>query len=179
MRAILFSLAMFIITSHSIAQVHEWSVINGRARLQSVILVPEKDAGHLYKLVNRWLVATFKNPEDALKARIESEYLRGEGYYSKIFQIGALSSVDFQYTFSIEVKDGKVRLTFSNGIVLYDDSQDTNGAYPIELYLENLTKKKRDQHSQELIASINSMSATLAKSLETFLITDHTRNDDW
>ena len=176
-------LTLLIISTVCLAQVHQWTLVNGKACLQSVILVPERDAAYLYKQANRWLVNTFKNPEDILKARIESEYLRGEAYHSNVFKSGALNPVDFQYTFTLDVKDGKVRLTFSHGLlfhdVLYDNGQDHNGVYPIELYMENVNKRKKDQHSEDLLASVNTLSTSLLKSLETFLVSEYAKKDDW
>lgn len=179
MRTIVFTVILLAASTAGFAQTQQWTLVDGRASLQSVILVPEKDAGYLYRQVNRWLIATFKNPEDVLKARIESEYLRGEAFHSSIFQLGALSSIDFQYTFAVDVKDGKVRLTFWNGILLYDDSQDTNGVHPIEQYVNNVGKKKREQFSANVLTSVNTLSNSLLKSLEGYLLSEREQKEDW
>lgn len=180
MRTIFIFITSFLACSASTAQVQQWSLVDGRAKLQTVITAPDKDAAFLYKQVNRWLIATFKNPEDVLKARIESEYLRGEAYHSNFLQLGALSAMDFQYTFAIDIKDDKVRLTLFNGVVLYDDDpQNTNGAYSIEQYFETASKRKKDYHAENVIATVNTLSNSLLKSLESFLLSDVAKIDDW
>lgn len=124
-------------------------------------------------------MATFKNPEDALKARIEPEYLRGEGYHSGIFKPGALTSVDFGYSFSIEIKNELVRLTLSNGVVMYDDRHETIGGRPLEVYLGNIARKKKDRYARELVVAVNAMTENLLKSLESFLLTEDENQNAW
>lgn len=179
MKTIACLVTMFVISFSGLSQGSDWLLEDERARSQSSIAAPGKNAAYLYKQVNRWLVATFQNPQDVIKACIESEYIRGQVYHSNFFKIGALSGTDLQYTFSIDVKDEKVRLTLYNAQVLYDDYQDISKAHPLEAYLKSINKKKKDPHAENIISSINALSASLFKSLENFLLTEYVSNHDW
>jgi hypothetical protein len=162
------------------AQGHEWTVVGNKATMQSVITAPGQDANQIYKHVNRWLLATFKNPEHVVKARIESEYVRGDAYHANVYQLGALSSVDFRYTFTIDIKDEKLRLTLSRGLVLYDNPQQRNIVQPLEYYFGLIEKKKKKtDHPRKLIAAINTMSSELVRSLQNYLQTEYSMQDDW
>lgn len=179
MRAIASLIVLFSLFGVCRGQETQWTVVNGKARLQTVITVPQKDAAYLYKQISRWLIATFENPEDVLKARIESEYLKGEAYHSKIVTRGPLNSVNFKYTFSLEIKDEKVRFTFSNGLLIYDLAEDNSkGVYPIESYFKHPEKKKKDQNAENVLASVNTLSGSLVRSLEDYLLTQH-EQEDW
>lgn len=159
-------------------QAQEWVLKDGKAQYQTVIIVPDHDARFIYKQVNRWLVHRFKSPEDVLKARIEGEYLRGDVYCPKLCQLGTLSSPDFSYTFSIEIKDGKVRLTLYNGTVTFINFEDGNRTYSLETYLTRQSKKP-DRNSSKLISSANELAMSLKDSLENFLTAEYTAADDW
>ncbi len=179
MRPVSYIIAFLVVSFASTAQSREWAVTDGKARMQAVISVPGKDASYLYKQVNWWLIASFKNPEEIIKARVEAEYLRGERYHANLHQFGAVTAADLKYTFTIEFRDEKVRLTLSNGVVVYDDPIVANRVRPIEYYLEDTPKKKKDRQIQGLVASINNMSANLLESLESFLLTEYVSRDDW
>jgi|GEM_PF-5480943 hypothetical protein len=179
MKKLLFVFLALGVTTGCIAQAPEWTVVNGKAQVQSVISVPGKDATQLYKQVHRWLLATFKNPEEMVKARVEFEYVRGVGYSTNIFQAGALSHLDFRYAFVIEMKDERVRLTLSKGVILNDNPQDINDSTPLEYYFNRLNKKKNDKHAREVITAVNTMTGTLLESLENVLLSEYVSSDDW
>lgn len=179
MKGLIFWIIIFVAVGSSVAQEHKWTIVDGTARVQSVVDVPDKDAATVYRQANRWLVAIFKNPEKTLSARIESEYLRGEGYQADVLKTGSLNSVDFKYTYTIEVKDGRARITLMSGTVLLESSQDTNSEHPIEYYLENPEKRKNDKQSKDIIAAINRSSDRLLTSFEKFLKGESQRADDW
>lgn len=179
MKGILFWIFIFVAFGNSIAQDHKWAIVDGSARVHSVVSVPQKDAATLYRQANRWLVATFKSPEKTLTARIESEFLRGEGYQADVLKTGPLSSIDFRYTYTIEVKDGKARITLTTGTVLLESSQDTNSTHPLEHYLRNIEKRKKDVQSESILDAINTSSDRLINSFEKFLKAELKTADDW
>lgn len=169
---------IIFLTASSPEQAEEWLLKDGKAQYQTVIIVPDHDAGLIYKQVNRWLVHRFENPEDILKARVEGEYLRGEVHCPKLCQLGALSSPDFSYTFSFEIKDERVRLTFYNGVVKFVNKEDGNRTYPIESYFMR-QNKKHDRNSFKVISSVNEVTVSLKNSLEKFLTTEYVTVEDW
>lgn len=172
-------LAALTIAFDGVSQGKEWTMVDGKARLQSVIEVPGKNANELNHQVHLWLAATFKDSQSVIKARVDPEYVKGVGYHAGFYKLGALSSADFQYAFSIDIKDGKVRLTLSSGIVLYDNPHEINPGRPIERYFDAVSKRKGDKHAQQILAAVNTMSASLVASLEKHLATAAVLTDDW
>lgn len=170
---------MVVVTGNLRGQTMEWMYENGKAKFQAVISAPGKDATALYKQVNRWVAKTFKNSESVVKSRIDGEYLAGVAYHADFHKLGELSATDVRYNFSIEIKDEKVRITFYNGVVLYDNPLNPNSARKVESYFNSLNRKKRDQHAVETLGSLNSLSASLLESLESFLSAETVRHDEW
>lgn len=176
MKAIAVTFLLSFFFCECFGQRSEWSIVDRKGSMQKIIAVPGKDAAYIYREVNRWLVATFKNPEDVVKGRLEKEYIKGQACHAKLLTLGAVGSGDFQYGFTIDIKDEKVKVTLTNGILLYSyyyDRESSNGVFPIELYLETDSKRKKPQDAENVVASVNKFSHSLVDSLEMYLNGKH------
>lgn len=132
-------------------------------------VLPGKSEDEVYKAVYRWLMTQYKNPDDAIKARLEGEYLRGVGYVSECVKIGAFSSGDLQYTFAFTIRAEEVTVALSNAKLLFAHVQDS-GYVPIEYYMKSGKAGNSDPHSENVITSIDAFSSNLFGSLESHLI---------
>jgi hypothetical protein len=87
--------------------------------VKSIILeLDSMDAKVLYKKALKWVQESYKNPSEVLKANLENEKVRIEGYSSNAWyykSLGVRQDYDMEYSFEIEFKDKKIRLTFTPG----------------------------------------------------------------
>jgi hypothetical protein len=77
-----------------------------------VIPVQNKTQAELYKKALDWVSVTYKNPKEVIKAQIENDYIRIEGFKSSMLCIktlGMLSCSDARYQIEISFKDGKYK----------------------------------------------------------------------
>jgi hypothetical protein len=66
----------------------------------------------LYKKTLDWVAISFKNPKEVIKAQIENDYIRLEGFKSKMLcinSLGTLACYDVKYQLEISFKDGKYK----------------------------------------------------------------------
>lgn len=167
-------ITLMFISFSSAAQSGKWKIQDGRAIATDTFKIPSKDAGQLYREISRWLTMTFVNPEDHVKARIENEYLRGEGYHRNIIKPEIVNGADFKYTFSFEVQDGQVIFTLFNAAFLYtyvqdndNDGQATNdGIYTLE---ESINAGEQTAGTKKVLTAITSITDLLFASLENHL----------
>lgn len=77
--------------------------------------VTGKNAADLFSKTKEWVLKYYKNPKEVLKAEIENNHIRIEGYCTNGYQTKALGITNyFDYTYSIEIdfKDGKYKYSF-------------------------------------------------------------------
>jgi hypothetical protein len=83
-----------------------------------VIQFDSLNASQLYSKAINWVQETYKNPEVVLKTKIENEKLRVDGIATNVWfykSMGMTIFYDVEYSFHIEIKDKKVRLSFTFG----------------------------------------------------------------
>jgi hypothetical protein len=71
-----------------------------------------KSKEELFKQTKKWVIETFKNPDEVLKATIENEMIRIEGYKENLVSINSLgmkTTYPGTYTIEIEFKEGKFK----------------------------------------------------------------------
>jgi hypothetical protein len=171
-KRIIICLMMVVLSSvYGFSQTPHWQLDNNKAVLQKSIALPGKSASDIYHNLNRWLIAYFANPEDILKARLEDEYLRGEGYSRKVLTSNTTSAADFKYSFSFEIVNEKVIVKMFDGFLVYPNNQDENSMSPIESYFNNHSKARKNGHSNNLVlAAVSDFSVSFISHLENFLI---------
>ena len=90
-----------------------------KAGVQPIVVnIDSSNAAAIYKKTLNWVQETYKNPKEVLKTDIENETIRIDGlknnacYYKSL---GIKMVYDMEYSFQIDFKDNKVRLTFTPG----------------------------------------------------------------
>ena len=103
---------------------------------KSVVLnIEGKTAQEIYKKSLNFVQEYYKNPDKVLKANIENEKIRIEGYGEYVFYLKILGKRYYStwYTIEIEFKDNKARFTFSANKFTPDDA--------VSVYLSDFYKK--------------------------------------
>lgn len=115
----------------------------------------------LYTKAHKWVLKTYKNPDKVLKANIPNEELRMSGYKEGAYFFKGLgkSYCDLEYTFIIQVKDQKVRLTFTPENSYYQGSKAAlpQGFFKKDGTLPNMYKDVKpslEQTMNELVLSL-------------------------
>lgn len=80
-----------------------------------VVEIENATAPELYEKALNWVKETYKNPDRVLKASIQNEKIRIEGFQSNAWKnkmLGVTQVADMNYTMEISFKDGKYRLVY-------------------------------------------------------------------
>ena len=80
----------------------------------------------IYKKSLNWVQETYKNPDKVLKANIENEKIRINGYAKNAWSstsMGIKYTYNIDYTVEIEFKEGRCRFTYTIGQMYTSDGQ--------------------------------------------------------
>lgn len=83
-----------------------------------VVITDGLNASDLYKKALNWVQETYKNPDKVLKAKIENEKIRIDGFANNAWwykSLGIRNSYDMEYSLEISFKDGKYRFEYTIG----------------------------------------------------------------
>lgn len=83
-------------------------------------------ASELYKRALNWVQETYKNPEKVLKAKIENEKIRIDGFAENAWwykSLGMKQNYNMEYSVEISFKDGKYRFKYIVGQFFTDSGQ--------------------------------------------------------
>ena len=110
-----------------------------------IVNIDSMSAEAIYKKTLNWVQESYKTPKEVLKTNIENEKIRVDGFKKNAWfykSLGVTNSYDIEYSFEVEFKENKIRLTFTPGQfwadnqkVLYDyktffkSSGEVKGAY--------------------------------------------------
>jgi hypothetical protein len=151
---------------------------NGGAYFQKVIEVNDTTSSeHLYNLAMRWIMLNYKSPNDVIKARLENEEIRGEGFDKYTIKLSEFPSVtgDINYQFTIEVKTGKVRFTIHSMKCFMSPE-----IYSIETYvLKNDGTFRTNSQATKVIEGATKMAKSLINSFEGNLFNNGKKKDEW
>ncbi|MEO5776810.1 MAG: DUF4468 domain-containing protein [Flavobacterium sp.] len=130
-----------------------------------VIKCPDKKQPQLYKKTIDWVAVTYNVPSEVIKAKIENEYIRIEGYSKTMLNLTTESGVfpvDARYQIEISFKEGKykfdvisvdyklanwIEINLTKSKSSFEDSNDmiekTNATFPMEIssYFNDLNSK--------------------------------------
>jgi hypothetical protein len=118
MKKLLFSL--LLISAFANAQETEFKFTKDGFTDYVIGTVPNKTASELYKKTIDWVNITYKNPREVIKAQIENDYIRIEGFKSSMLCKKILLSnicENGRYQIEISFKDGKYKfdvISFKN-----------------------------------------------------------------
>ncbi len=69
-----------------------------------LVLEAEGTPQELYTKTLNWVNETYKNPDEVIKAKIEGEYIRLEGFTSNLIQLTGLTTDFYDVRYSLEVR---------------------------------------------------------------------------
>ncbi|MFA9290095.1 MAG: DUF4468 domain-containing protein [Solirubrobacteraceae bacterium] len=153
-----------------------------------VINVDGKTPSELYKKTIDWISFSYKNPKEVIKAQIENDYIRFEGFKPNTLcpkLLGMSYCLDVKYQIEVSFKEGKYKFDVTKLESYNKPSENRIGGY-IEFPLNNPTgffKPNREvrpsfkSYPENLESTFNDLN----KSLESFLKSDNipTKKDDW
>lgn len=143
-----------------------------------VVEIEGMSASELYKNSIKWVQETYKNPDEVLKANIENEKIRIDGFAFNAWwfkSIGVRLSLDMEYTVSIDFKDGRYRFEFTIGQFWGD------GQKVLYDYTHFFNKKGEVKNTYEdAVPSLEVTMNTLSVSFYNY-VTGKTKekNEDW
>lgn len=89
-----------------------------------VYSVEKVTAADIYKKIINWVNETFKNPNEVIKAKIENEMIRIDGYlssaFNRTFASGGKADYDITFTMEIQIQDGKFRMKYTHNVITVD-----------------------------------------------------------
>jgi len=143
-----------------------------------VVEVEGMSASEMYKNSIRWVQETFKNPDEVLKANIENEKIRIDGFAFNAWwfkSLGTKLSLDMEYTVSIDFKDGRYRFEFNVG-QFWGDGQKVLYDYTLFFNKKGEVKNTYEDAVPSLELTMNALSFSFYN-----YVTGKTKekNDDW
>lgn len=150
--------------------------------------IPNKTASELYKKTIDWINVTYKNPKEVIKAQIENDYIRIEGFKSSMLcKKIMLSNIceNGRYQIEISFKDGKYKFDVTSLESYLSASQyNSGGWYPVGLSNTSYAYKDSGElrttykyFPEEIETTFNSLNIELKKFLESESIPS--KNDGW
>jgi hypothetical protein len=83
-----------------------------------VVVVDKLNSSDLYKKALNWVQETYKNPENVIKAKIENEKIRINGFKENawyFYYLGSKWQHGMEYSVEISFKDGKYKFDYQIG----------------------------------------------------------------
>jgi hypothetical protein len=83
-----------------------------------VVATDSLKASDMYKKSLNWVQETYKNPDKVIKAKIENEKIRIDGFANNAWwykALGIKNSYDMEYSLEISFKDGKYKFEYTIG----------------------------------------------------------------
>ncbi len=144
-----------------------------------VVNVDSLTAKNIYKNALNWVQETYKNPDEVLKANIENEKIRINGYSRDAWwykSIGIILYYNIDYTIEISFKDGKYRFEYIVGQFYLKTGQRAQYGYSSFF-------KKSGEVRKVYISGVSSLEETMNDLSLSFYnyVTGKTKksNDDW
>ena len=105
-------LVTFSVTNLSFSQENKFTLTKDGLTDFIVTPVETKTAIQIYKKTVEWILRTYKDPKEVIKAEIENDYIRIEGASNSLICINASGSKicnPTKYVIEISVKEGKYK----------------------------------------------------------------------
>ena len=138
-----------------------------------------KTAADLYNSAINWVQSTYKNPDKVLKAKIENESIRIDGYKSSAWyytSIGIKNYYNMQYSINVSFKEGKYRMEYTIGDFTTNTGQKLTYSYPTFFKKDGTIRGTYDEAVPSLEASMNELANSLFNYLSGKTQSD---NSDW
>jgi hypothetical protein len=170
MKKIIF-LLILCVTNLSYSQETQFKITKDNFTDYVIIPCDGKIQSDLYKKTLDWIAKTYKNPKEVIKSQVENDFIRIEG-----FETGFNGSSNCNYMIEIYFKDGKIKFdplsfTIINGINKFD----LFSTYKSYFGNDGSVKSRLKPTIEGSENTFNS----LIKSLNDFIITGNSKNNDW
>lgn len=141
-----------------------------------VCTTPNLKATELYNKTINWININYKNPTEAIKAKVENEMIRidgfGRGAFSRTFTSGNRADYDVTYTMEFQFQDGKYRIKYTHNGITVDGGQ---VFFKITDVINNITDKNgnswndaKAQYEKYIQQQADSLFNYITKPKETF-----------
>lgn len=103
--------SLLLITSLGFSQSTEFTFTKDGITDYLVVEVPGKTAAELYQQTISWINTYYKTPEKVIKAKIENDYIRIEGFAQSliVFNVIGKTRYDGLYQLEISFQEGKYK----------------------------------------------------------------------
>tara|TARA_B100001093_G_C26676047_1_gene948338 strand:- start:373 stop:912 length:540 start_codon:yes stop_codon:yes gene_type:complete len=133
----------------------------------------------IYKKALNWVQETYKNPDKVLKANIENEKIRIDGFASNAWwykSMGIKNSYNMEYSVEIAFKDGRYRFEYNIGQFYIDGGQKVLYGYKTFFKKNGEVRKSYKDAVPSLEQTMNDLSLSFYN-----YVTGKTtkKNDDW
>ena len=146
---------------------------------EPVIFEFDLTQNEIYKKSLNWVQETYKNPDKVLKANIENEKIRLDGYATNAWwckSLGIIQTYNMNYTVEISFKEGRCRFSYTIGQMYTSDGQRL-------LYSCKAFYKSSGDVRKVHLSSVSSLEKTindLAKSYQDYINgVSKSQDDDW
>jgi hypothetical protein len=151
---------------------------NGSAQFQKIIELDSASSADLYKSVNRWITLNFKDPEKVIQSKVENQSVRGNGFKAKGVRLSETPAeyVDLKYSFSVDIKEGRVRFVMHTMKAL-----SKTGTISVESYIYKSDGTERGSvQGTNAKGSLTQLANSLISLLENSLLhKDVNKTEDW
>jgi hypothetical protein len=134
-------LALLLMSSLSNAQIFKFNPDGSSEYV--VFQAGNQTAKELYTKTLNWINETYKNPENVIKAKIENEMIRIEGFnykvFTRTFPSGTIAEYDALYTMEMQFQDGKYRVKYTHNETRIDGGK-------VFFKFEDMLANKPDQN---------------------------------
>ena len=99
--------------------------------------VDGKSSEEIYSSVKKWVLQSYKNPEEVLKVDLPNEQIRVNGYKPSMYSGYGLGNrefpVDVEYSLIIDIKEGRYRFSFE---IIKEIGSDWMSSRPITIFFK-------------------------------------------
>lgn len=126
MKKIIILLFIFF-SANTFAQIQNFTFSENGTTNFSVNSIPNLNAKEIYVKAINWVNTNYQNPEKVIKAKIENEMIRIDGFDSKSFSRTTSTGNKFQYglhyTLELQFQDGKYRIKYTPNEITTEDGK--------------------------------------------------------
>lgn len=148
---------------------------SGSIQSQKVFEFPDKSASEIYKQSKLWVADYYRSAKDVIGGDIEDQFIKGSGFVESGAKMEGLIPVfwDIDYRFSIEIKDGKSRMTIYGFV-----TSNEYGRRDAEVYcVKNKGGFRTNAQSEGILDGIKNITKSMMDAYGA--IFDYKASDDW
>lgn len=119
-----------------------------------VVEMQGKSAAELFTKSKQWVNTYFKNPKEVLKAEVENDMIRVDGFCKDCFTMKFLGENDYSFTLEISFKDNKYKYEVAV-TKLSDDGRPIYYNYDSFFKKDGSTRAMYEKSVESMEASLN------------------------